>query len=112
MRGDSERTRTLNTTHSPAVSVAAVNTIAAAADETWRIRQIHYSYNAAATAGKLTVTIGGSTVYELDDEFAVVEPKVKDFGEFPLQGILVNEEVVVTLAAVTGVTGKVNTIYQ
>ena len=103
-------TTQLNETTSVATNVAAVVTLAADADQTHVLDALYYSYDAAPTGGLLTVTIGGTTVFEVD----VTAGGPDDF-EFPngLYNDAKNEEMVVTLAAAGGsIQGIVTVSYR
>lgn len=86
---------------------AAVVTIAAKADEFWAIDWISWSYSADPTAGRLTVEIAGTVVWEVD--VTVGGPGHVEFTG-PLYGAK-NQAVVVTLAN-GSVTQKVNVRYR
>ena len=91
----------------PAVNVAAVVTKTAVAGQRHAIYGILFSYNAAPTGGRLTVTDGGVTVIDLQVNAAgaVLIP----FNYQMAFGV--NSEVVVTLAAGgAAVTGKLQLI--
>jgi hypothetical protein len=90
-----------------AAGLDAVVTIAANAVEFWVIDWITWSYSNVPTAGKLTVTIGGTVVWEVD--VTVGGP-----GHVEFTGALYgakNQAVVVTLAN-GAVTQKVNVRYR
>lgn len=90
---------------------AAAITIAADADEAWILDHVSYSYNAAPTAGKLTISFGGTTEFELD--ITAAGPEVLHFGPQGLSAGNRNEAVVITLAAAgAAVTGKVAAQYR
>jgi hypothetical protein len=91
-------------------------TIAAKADEFWVIDWISWSYSADPTAGALSVTIGGTTVYQID--ITTGGPAHIDFTEGPLytklrtsSGPRKNEAVVITLDN-GAVVGKLNVRYR
>lgn len=103
-------------TDSPSAATAAVNTIPADAAEIHVIRAVYWSYDAAPTGGKLTITIGGSTKHEFT--IASKGPDAVYFDQNQTRSDVAglhgdyNEEVVVTLASGAGaVVGKVNTLY-
>jgi hypothetical protein len=85
------------TTHAPAANTAAVVTLAASANKRHVIRFLVWSYSAAPTNGRLTITDGGVTKADLDITTSGPGPLILDsvFG--------VNSAVVVTLAAGSGV---------
>lgn len=87
-------------------NAAAVITLAAVADKVHCIHQLQWSYSAAPVAGKLTVTVGGVTTFEVD----VTSAGPGGFG-LELPGS-VNSAVVIILAAGGGTTvGKLNIQY-
>ena len=99
----------LHATHAPAAATAAVITIAAEAEVVHVLDQIEWSYDAAPTGGRLTVTIGGTTVLDLS-----ITADGPGFIPFPkgLYGT-VNQAVVITLASGGGtVVGKINATYR
>jgi hypothetical protein len=93
-------------THAPAADTAAVVTLAAAGEGVSHvITGIYFGYDDTPTGGSLTVTDGGSTVFQIP-----VTAAGAGFIPFdpPLKGTA-NSEVVVTLAAGGGsVSGAVN----
>lgn len=95
-------------THAPASNTAAVVTKAAAgAGVSNVIDGIAWSYDAAPTNGGLTITDGGSTVFQV-----AVTAAGPGFFLFPRPlKSAANSALVVTLAAGgSGVTGKVNVL--
>lgn len=95
--------------HRPAVNTAAVVTHAAAAGIAHVLHWILWSYDSAPTGGKLTVTINGAVVLEIDIAGVAGSP-LFGFISFPAHadengmgqgGIYgdVNQALVVTLAA-------------
>lgn len=91
-------------------------TIAASEDEFWVIDWITWSYQSDPTAGALSVTIGGTLVYQID--IKVGGPAHIDFTEGPLytkvrtsSGPKKNEAVVITLDN-GAVVGKLNVRYR
>lgn len=97
---------THKTLHIPAADTAAVATIDAIAGYYHVIDSIFWSYSAAPTGGRLTITDDGNTVLDLD---------ITEGGPAPLPILLscdVNTEVVVTLAAGgMGVAGKLTVVH-
>ncbi len=91
--------------HVPAVNTAAVLTYAADVNQRHVIGQVTVSYDAAPTAGLLTITNGGTTVFSVAVTAAGPAPLV---FEPPLMGSY-NSALVITLAAAgAAVTGRVN----
>lgn len=91
--------------HVPAANTAAVVTLAADTSRRNGIASIHYSYSAAPTGGRLTITDGGTTVFNID---IIAGGENSLYFDPPLAG-LHNSAVVVTLAAGGGVVvGKLN----
>ena len=85
----------------PAAATAAVITKAAVAGRRWLIHNIQWSYSAAPTGGKLTITDGGTTIFDID--ITAAGPGSVDLT---LKGSL-NSAVVITLASGAGaVVGK------
>lgn len=92
--------------HAPVANTAAVITLAATPSYQHFIHGVQWSYSAAPTGGKLTITVAGSTVFEVD--ITASGPGGFNFG---IPGGT-NQAVVVTLAAGTGsIVGKVNAQY-
>lgn len=85
----------------------AVVTIAADANEFWAIDWISWSYSADPVGGRLTVTIGGTVVWEVD--ITVGGPGHIEFLK-PLYGSK-NAAVVITLKDGSA-TNKVNVRYR
>ncbi len=95
-------------THAPALSQDAIVTLDADVDEIYVVRVVQFSYRSAAapSIGRLTVAIGGSTVYEVQ----VVEagPKEALFSD-GLYGKK-NEALVITLLGLNNKVGRLNAI--
>lgn len=92
--------------HQPVANTAAVATLTAVAGKQHAIHGIQWSYSTSPTGGKLTITEGGVTVWEVD----VVSGGPGGFN-FTVAAAT-NTEVVVTLAAGSGAClGKVNVQY-
>lgn len=92
-------------------NAAAAITVAAETENYWVLDFISWSYSAAPTGGKLTVTINAVSVYEVD--ITAAGPGVIDFAHHPLYTGVKNQALVVTLAAGGGtVVGKVNIRYR
>lgn len=89
--------------HAPAAATAAVITITAIAEKRILINGIQGSYSNTPTGGRLTITMGGSTVFDAD---------VTAAGLFAINPVIPserNEEVIITLASGGGsVSGKIN----
>jgi hypothetical protein len=85
----------------------AVITLAAATDTIHALDSLQWSYSAAPTGGKLTIAIGGSTVWEVDITAAGAGPNIIfPKGVYQTTG---NEAMVLTLAAGGGaIVGKLN----
>ncbi len=97
--------QTANDVHAPAANVAAVLTYAADANGKHTLGAIFFSYSAAPTGGRLTVTDGGATVFDL--AITGAGPDAIYFDP-PLSGTQ-NAALVITLAAGGGtVAGKLN----
>lgn len=91
----------------PAVNTAATFTIAANTERRNRLVRVYWSYNAAPTGGRLTITIGG--VVEYDFDITAAGP-----NSVEMSGAIsaVNATIVVTLAAAgAAVTGKLTGEY-
>lgn len=71
---------------------------------------VAWSYSAAAGTGRLTVSLGGTTVLDMDIRDA--GPGSLVLSEAALYTGTKNEALVVTLAAVTSVTGKLTIQYR
>ena len=96
-----------NAMHVPAGNTAAVITIAAVANRKHWLHNIQWSYSADPTGGRLTVTSGGVTKFDVD----IITGGPGGFGLEIVGGV--NEEVVITLAAGGGViVGKLNAQYS
>jgi len=95
-------------THAPGLSQDAVITLIADADEIHVLRVIHFSYRSAAapSIGKLTVDVGGATVYE--DNVVEAGPKQVLFDD-GLYGNK-NEALVITLLGLNNKVGRLNAI--
>lgn len=90
----------------PGDATAAVITLAADANEIHVLDWVVWSYDAAQTAGQLTVTIAGTTVFDID-----ILASGPGSVTFPggLYGSNKNEAMVITLkAGDTGEAGKLN----
>jgi hypothetical protein len=86
-------------------NAAVAITFAALADRTHIIWQIDWSYSGAPTGGALTITDGGTTVFQVD--ISAAGPDSIIFA--PPKKAKLNSAVVVTLAAGgAGVVGKLN----
>lgn len=115
MRGESTRAKNIIASDlDVADNVAAVVTITAAANDTWDVRGIYWSYDAAPTGGNLLVTIDGTT--EVTEDIFAAGPGQMLFAledrEDGLRGAK-NQEVVVTLAAGgAGIGGQLNVLYR
>jgi hypothetical protein len=92
--------------HYPAANTAATQTIAAVVGKRHVLFKIAYSYSAAPTGGRLSVTDGGTTVFDVD--ITLAGP-----GAFTLMEPMgINSEMIVTLAAGgVGITGKLQFTY-
>jgi hypothetical protein len=89
----------------PSSNTAAVLTYAALAERKHVLYQIDYSYDGAPTAGALTVTLGGVTVFSLD----VVAAGRDTILFSPEKEGKHNSAMVITLAdGGVGVSGKLN----
>lgn len=87
----------------PAANTAATITKAAVSDRRHAVHGILFSYSAAPTGGRLTVTDGGTTVLDIDITAAGAQVIPLDHQA----AFEVNSAVVFTLAAGgIGVTGK------
>lgn len=96
--------------HHPAgANTAAVVTVAASAEERWGLTWIAYSLD-GTPATSLKIEVGGSTVFEID---LSQDAERVDFLEWSTPRIVTdyNEALVVTLGAVSAVTGKLNIGY-
>jgi hypothetical protein len=94
--------------HAPAANTAAVVTLAApGAGRQHRVWNIYWSYDVNPTAGGLTITDGGDTVFSI-----AITKSGPGYVRYPQAGEGgPNAAVVVTLAAGgAGVTGKVNVL--
>ena len=90
--------------NAPAANTAAVITLAATASKKHYIPRVVWSYDAAPTGGRLTITDDGTTVFDLS--ITAAGPGVIDVG---IESAAVNKAMVITLAAGGGVVvGKVN----
>jgi len=94
-------------THNPAVSTAAVITVAADEDHEWVIDEMDASYDDPTQgAGTLIVSAGGTVIWKRQFD------AVNNVGQFTfkrgLSGGSKNEALVITLLAVTGATGSLN----
>jgi hypothetical protein len=93
--------------HVPAAATAAVITIAAVANRKHWIHNIQWSYSADPTGGRITITSGGVTKFDVD----VTTGGPGGFGLEIVGGV--NEEIVITLASGGGtVVGKLNAQYS
>lgn len=88
----------------PLVNVAAVHTIAADANQFWVIDSIEWSYDSVPTGGRLSITIGGTLVFDVD--ITAAGPGHFDWSHAPRFTNLLNkgqplknEAVVITLAS-------------
>jgi len=96
--------------HYPTGNTAAVITIAAVADQRIIIDSIQWSYSGAPTGGRLSITDGGVTIFDID----ITAAGPGGFGlTLPASGGLkspaAGSAIVITLAAGgAGVTGKLN----
>ena len=96
-----------NALHVPAAATAAVVTIAAVANRKHWIHNIQWSYSADPTGGRLTITSGGVTKFDVD----ITTSGPGGFGLEIVGGV--NEEIVITLASGAGaVVGKLNVQYS
>jgi hypothetical protein len=87
----------------PAANTAAVITLTAQTDKRWVIHGISWSYSGAPTGGRLSITFGGVTEFDID----IASSGVGETSAFLSGGI--NQAVVITLAAGgVGITGKLN----
>lgn len=89
----------------PAANTAAVLTYAADPTHQHEFDEIVWSYNAAPTGGRVTITDGGTTVFDMD----ITAAGPGEIGlRRPLRGA-VNSTLVITLAAGgAAATGKLN----
>jgi hypothetical protein len=89
-----------------AANTAVTVTLAAVAGESHRLTYLAYSYSASPTGGQITITDGGTTIFDLD-----VTSSWEVFESLPPGGIKcsTNSAVVLTLAAGgAGIVGKLN----
>ena len=87
----------------PAANTAATITLAAPTSGNRRINQIAWSYDGDPTGGRLSITDGGSTVFDLD-----ITKGGPGYLPHPIQ-ITDGAAMVITLAAGgDGITGKLN----
>lgn len=92
--------------HDAAADAAATATKAANADQFWVVDWITWSYEGGTPTGNLIVTLGSTTV--LDVDIVAAGPGQLIFDK-PLYVGTKNEALTITLAAGgTGVTGKVS----
>lgn len=89
--------------HAPAAATAAVITLTAVADRRRVIHNIQWSYSETPTGGLLTITDGGTTVWQIG---------IPSGGPGGFQLVIpggINSEMVITLASGGGTcVGKVN----
>lgn len=98
----------LISTHAPIAATDAVVTLAAAETKFHVLDWVAYSYSASPTGGALTVTIGGTTVFQV--AITAAGPGMFDFSDAPIYTITKNQAMVITLASGGGaVVGKLNT---
>jgi hypothetical protein len=93
-------------THAPAAATAAVITLAADASQFHVLDWVAWSYDDTPTAGLLTITIAGTTVFS-----ASITDKGPGIFNFyhPFYTITKNQAMVITLASGGGsVSGKLN----
>lgn len=88
---------------------ARTKTIEAVAGEHHVLRSVSVSYSAGTPGGKLTITFGGVTTFEVDVENTGQQDILFDYGHYT--GIN-NEEVLVTLAAVGSAIATVTVTWQ
>jgi len=99
-------------TASGAAGAATVITIAAASDQFWALDWIAYSYTATPTGGGLTITINGTTVFDLSVP-AAGEGFISFDGPLYREVAGKNAAMVITLAGGGGaVVGKLNIRYR
>lgn len=92
---------TTKTVHAPASNTAAVVTLTAVASYHRAIKTIIWSYSAAPTGGRLTITDNAVTVLDMD--ITAAGPGILPIG----MAFTENTQVVVTLAAGgAGISGK------
>lgn len=92
-------------------NTAEVITLAAVENERHVLDDIHWSYNGAATTGKLTIAEGGVTTFDVDLITAAADNGSVHF-EHGFESDA-NTAVVVTLAAgAAGIAGKLNLNYR
>lgn len=95
----------------PADNAAGTVTISAITVECWVVRQIDFSYDdPPSAAATLTVTAGGTTIYQID-----ITSGGAGQLHFPLglHNSTFNEEVVITLlAGGSGIGGSLNVAYS
>jgi hypothetical protein len=95
--------------HVPAANNPAVVTLTPETDEVLVVDQLNWSYDATPTGGRLTVTIGGATAFDVD-----ITADGPGFMPSPrgLYGAA-NQTIVATLAAGgASCTGKLNVTYR
>ena len=96
-------------------ATAIVLTLAADPDQFWVLDWIMWSYDADPSGGRITVTYGGVTLFEHD--ITRGGPGILQFRDAVYNAVANyeaprNEAMVVTLAAVSGVTGKLTIRYR
>ncbi len=90
-----------NPSNFPAANTAAVITLVAVENRRNIIHFAQWSYSAAPTGGRLTITVAGTTVKDMD----IIAGGPGGFSFYVVGGI--NQEVVITLAAGgVGITGR------
>lgn len=92
--------------HYPASNTAATQTLGALTLKRYVVAKVMWSYSAAPTGGRLTITDGGTTIFDVD---------IIAGGPGTISLMIptnVNSEVIVTLAAGgVGITGKLQFYY-
>lgn len=88
---------------------ARTKTIEAVVGEYHVLRSVTVSYSAGTPGGKLTISFGGVTTFEVDIENAGQQEILFDYGHYTGTD---NEEVLVTLAAVGSAIATVTVTYQ
>lgn len=92
-----------NKTNYPAANTAAVITLAATENRRHVVHFVQWSYSAAPTGGRLTITNDGALVLDVD----ITAGGPGGFNVYKVGGV--NKEVVITLAAGgAGITGKLS----
>lgn len=101
-----KRSDILKANHIPSANTAAVVTLAATTNRQHVVHGVQWSYSVDPTGGKLTITVNGSTVWEVD----VTSSGPGGFScEIPGG---TNQAIVVTLAAGGGASvAKINVQY-